>query len=24
VVDPTTCYFVEPLPTGDVGFTCKS
>lgn len=22
--DPTTCYFVEPLPTGDVSFTCKS
>jgi len=21
--DPTTCYFVEPLPTGDVSFTCK-
>jgi len=20
--DPTTCYFVEPLPTGDVAFTC--
>ena len=22
--DATTCYFVEPLPTGDVTFTCRS
>ena len=22
--DPTTCYFVEPLPTGEVGFTCRN
>jgi hypothetical protein len=22
--DPTTCYFVEPLPTGDASFTCTN